>query len=158
MSSSPFRPRLDHANIVVADLERAAHFYEAVFGLERGFSATLEGEWIETVTALPGARAHCLFLEVPGASGAARIELIRYETPSGEHFAPNALPHTFGLRHLAFEVENIDATLERVRAQGIEPLSPPVEVPFRVANLGTKHLAYFHDPDGTLLEAASYAA
>lgn len=152
--ASGTKTRIDHVNVVVSDLERSARFYESVFGLQRGFSAVLEGAWIETVTALPGARAQCLFLESP--QGGARIELIRYFTPEGEHFGPNALANTHGLRHLAFEVDNIDATLEKVRAHGIEPLSSPIEVPFRVANLGTKRLAYFHDPDGTLLEAASY--
>ncbi len=62
--------KIDHINLVVADLERSAHFYETVFGLKRGFSAILEGAWIEIVTQIPGARAECLFLE--NISGGAR--------------------------------------------------------------------------------------
>ncbi len=144
---------IDHINIVVADLERAAQFYETLFGFQRGFSAQLEGTWIETVTGLEGARAECLFLEAP--AGGARIELIRYDAPMG--FAPPvALPNQPGLRHIAFQVEDIDATLAQVRALGLAPFSPPVEVPFRVANLGAKRLAYFHDFDGTLVEVAAY--
>lgn len=145
---------IDHINIVVADLERAAHFYETVFGFARGFSATLQGEWIGTVTGIEGARAECLFLEAP--DGGARLELIRYDAPIDEFspFAPS--PNEPGLRHIAFEVADVDATLERVRVLGIRPISAPVEVPFRVANLGVKRLAYFHDFDGTLVEVASY--
>ena len=145
---------IDHINIVVADLERAADFYETVFGFNRGFSAHLEGEWIETVTGLTGARADCLFLDAPG--GGTRIELIRYEAPDDEFSPFNSTPNQPGLRHIAFEVEDIDATLTRVRALGIVPFSEPVEVPFRVANLGAKRLAYFHDFDGTIVEVASY--
>ena len=144
---------IDHINIVVADLERAAHFYETVFGFRRGFSAQLEGDWIETVTGLEGARAQCLFLEAP--AGGARIELIRYDAPDAAT-SPASLPNQRGLRHIAFEVEDIDATLSEVRALGIAPISEPVEVPFRVANLGAKRLAYFHDFDGTIVEIASY--
>ena len=145
---------IDHINIVVADLERAAHFYETIFGFTRGFAAELHGDWIETVTGLEGARAQCLFLEAPG--GGARIELIRYDAPDDEFspFAPS--PNEPGLRHIAFAVEDIDATLARVRGLGIQPFSAPVEVPFRVANLGAKRLAYFHDFDGTIVEVASY--
>ena len=145
--------KIDHVNIVVADLERAARFYESVFGLSRGFSATLEGAWIETVTAIPGARAACLFLHAP--DGSARLELICYEGNRAQ-IGENSLPHTPGLRHLAFEVENIETTLQKAREWGIEPISASVEVPFRVGNLGAKRLVYFHDLDGTLLEAAAY--
>ena len=145
---------IDHINIVVADLERAARFYETVFGLQRGFGATLQGQWLETVTGLQGARAHCLFLDSP--QGGARLELIRYDAPAAAHCSFDPLPNERGLRHLAFEVEDIEATLDKVRQCGIQPLSEPVEVPFRVADLGTKRLAYFHDLDGTLLEIAAY--
>ncbi len=146
--------RLDHINLVVADLERAAHFYEHVFGWRRGFSAELRGEWIERVSGLEGVRASCLFLEFP--NGGARIELIRYDSPTGEHFDLNSRANTFGARHIAFEVENINATLEKVRELGLEALGSVEEVPFRVGNLGTKRLVYFHDFDGVLVEAAAY--
>ncbi len=145
---------IDHINIVVADLERAAGFYEAVFGFRRGFSAQLEGEWIATVTGLEGARAKCLFLEAP--DGGARLELIRYDAPVDEFCPFDPMPNEPGLRHIAFEVQDVDGTLEQVRALGVRPISEPVEVPFRVANLGTKRLAYFHDFDGTIVEIASY--
>ena len=146
--------KIDHLNIVVADLERAATFYETVFGFVRGFSASLQGEWIETVSGLKGAKADCLFLQAP--EGETRIELIRYDVPTGTAFEENSKANTVGLRHIAFEVDNIDATLAKVRELGITPISNPVEVPFKVGNLGVKRLAYFHDYDGTLLEAASY--
>lgn len=147
--------RLDHVNIVVADLERAARFYEHVFGWHRGFSAILEGEWIEKVNGLSGVQAECLFLVSP--DGGARLELLRYVNPSGNDIAENSRANTRGVRHLAFEVDNIEATLAKVRELGIEPISAPVEVPFRVGELGAKRLAYFHDFDGVLVEAASYS-
>jgi len=147
--------KLDHINIVCADLERTAAFYEAVFGLVRGFSAVLQGEWIERVTGLPGAHARCLFLEAP--AGGARMELIQYLEPAGSADDRNSLANTRGLRHLAFEVDDMAALLETLARLGVEPISPPVEVPFRVGNLGRKELLYFHDPDGVLVEAAAYA-
>jgi glyoxylase I family protein len=145
--------RLDHVNIVVTDLPQAERFYGEVLGLRRGFECRLEGEWIERVTGLPGARARCVFFE-PDAGG--RVELLQYLSPTGEPLPANRLPHTPGLRHLAFEVEELDALCERLRAAGVTLVSPPVEVPFRVANAGRKRLCYFHDPEGVLLEVAQY--
>ena len=147
---------LDHVNLVVADLERAARFYEEVFGWERGFSATLEGDWIERVSGLAGVTARCLFLNAPG--GGARIELICYDAPAGEALEANAQANTFGVRHIAFEVADIEATVEKVRSLGLTTIGSVVEVPFRVGNLGAKRLVYFHDFDGVLVEAAAYTA
>lgn len=141
-------------NIVVADLERAARFYEQVLGLRRGFGRVLEGEWLERLTRLPGARAQCLFME--SDEGGARLELLQYLTPTGEPIPAASLPHTPGLRHLAFVVDSLEALVQRLRSAGVEPLSEPCDVPFQVGSLGRKRLVYFHDPDGALIEAAAY--
>jgi catechol 2,3-dioxygenase-like lactoylglutathione lyase family enzyme len=153
--------KIDHLNIVVADLERSAAFYEAVFGWRRGFGATLEGPWIETVTGLKDVSATCLFLDNP--EGGTRIELIRYDMPQGSssqagETSLNSQPNTLGVRHIAFEVQDMAKTLEKLRTLGRQPISEPVEVPFKVGNLGRKYLCYFHDPDGTLLEIAAYTS
>ena len=149
--------RLDHVNLVVADLERAAHFYEHVFGWQRGFSARLEGAWIEQVSGLPGARAQCLFLEAPDAgAGAARIELIRYDAPPGAALELSARANTLGARHIAFQVDDLERIIARVRELGLETVGAAVEVPFRVGRLGAKRLVYFHDFDGVIVEAAAY--
>ena len=145
--------KIDHLNLVVADLERSAGFYERVFGFRRGFSAVLQGEWIETLTGLQNVRAQCLFLDLP--NDGVRLELLRYDSPPSETNDRNGV-QAIGMRHLAFEVENLDAVLEKLRLEGVEPRSQPVEVPFRVGNLGRKRLCYFQDPDGIILEIAAY--
>jgi catechol 2,3-dioxygenase-like lactoylglutathione lyase family enzyme len=145
--------RLDHVNIVVTDMERAERFYGELLGLRRGFECRLEGEWIDAVTGLKGARAHCVFYD-PEEGG--RVELLQYFSPQGEPLPPNALPQTPGLRHVAFAVRDLDGLCVRLEAAGVPLVSPPVEVPFRVADAGRKRLCYFHDPDGVLLEVAEY--
>lgn len=153
------KTKIDHLNLVVADLERSARFYERVFGFRRGFSAILEGEWFETVTQIPGARAECLFLELPGGlevSGA-RLELIRYDFPTQDpDFKAPLSAAVLGVRHFAIEVEDLDATLAKALLAGFDLLSLPVEVPFPVGDLGRKWLCYGRDPDGVLLEIAAY--
>lgn len=146
--------RIDHINVVVSDMERSLRFYVEVLGLRRGFETTLEGAWIAEVTGLEGARARCVFVEPE--DGSARIELLQYETPEGAPVPANARPNTPGLRHAAFAVDDLDAFLARLRAANVAPISPPVAVPFTVGGMGRKRLCYFHDPDGTLLEAAAY--
>ncbi len=66
------------------------------------------------------------------------------------------MPSTRGIRHIAFNVDDLDALIEKLRDWNIEIVSQPVEVPFAVGTLGRKRLFYFYDPEGNLLEAASY--
>ncbi len=148
--------RIDHLNIVVSDIERSVRFYTAVLGLRRGFEKLLEGEWVETVTGLPGARAACVFMET-GEPGT-RIELLQYFSPEGEALPLASLPNTGGVRHFGFMVDGATfaALPDRLRAAGMRVFSEPVEVPFAVGTLGKKRLYYFLDPDGVILEAATY--
>jgi catechol 2,3-dioxygenase-like lactoylglutathione lyase family enzyme len=151
---------IDHVNIVVADIERAATFYSDVLGLLRGFEKTLEGAWIDKVTGVVGARALCVFMEAPSAESnepQTRIELLQFLAPDGTAFAENKIPSTRGIRHIAFTVGDLDALIEKLRAWNVEIVSEPVEVPFAVGTLGRKRLFYFYDPEGNLLEAAAYS-
>src|SRR2546428_12301478 len=110
--------KLDHVNIVVTDMARAERFYGAVLGLQRGFERLLEGEWIERVTGMPGARAHCVFYEPQGGG---RGELLQYLSPLGRAPAPDPLPHTPGLRPLAFAGDDLDGLFERLQVAGGPP-------------------------------------
>lgn len=55
-------------------------------------------------------------------------------------------PEALGLRHLAFYVEDIDATIAELQALGIET------EPVRVDEFTNKRMTFFHDPDGLPLE------
>ena len=146
---------LDHFNIVVQNMERSVAFYRDVLGLTQTFQATLEGEWIETVTGLAETRARCVFFQLPGVD--VRLELLEYIHPEGASFEKDSVPNTVGLRHFAFEVDDMEAWCERLKAANVRFVSPPITVPFPVGNRGTKRLCYFHDPDGVLLEIAAYS-
>ena len=148
------RLKIDHLNIVVSDMEKSVAFYGDLLGLTKTFEATLEGEWIETVTGLKNLCARCVFFELEGCD--VRLELLEYSNPRGEKIEINSSPNTLGLRHFAFETDEMDALVARLQVAQVKFVSPPVTVPFAVGNRGTKRLCYFHDPDGTLLEVAQY--
>ncbi len=145
---------LDHVNIVVRDIERSAAFYTQALGLRRGFERILEGPWIEALTGLREVRAQCLFLESP--AGGARLELLRFLAPSSLILEAHGCPNAIGVRHIAWQVADVDEVAARLRQAGAELLCEPVEVPFEVASLGRKRLCYARDPDGVLIEIASY--
>jgi catechol 2,3-dioxygenase-like lactoylglutathione lyase family enzyme len=141
--------RINHANIVVANLELSLAFYEGTLGLKRVFEQELSGEWLENLTSLARTSARCVFLQ-PEAGGT-RIELLQYLKPVGGMVPNNSLSNTQGLRHIAFEVDDVDAIFEKLLVAGTPVKSEPVEVPFAV--MGTKkRLFYAMDPDGVIVE------
>ena len=147
---------LNHLNIVVQNMERSVAFYVNILGMRVTFDIILEGEWIETIVGLSGARAKCVFL-VPsgGATNGGRLELLKYLTPEGVGFPQNSLANTIGLRHLAFEVDDIFVWHDKLVKQGIAFISPPISVPFSLAGM-QKRLCYLHDPDGVIIEICDY--
>ncbi len=147
--------RVDHVNIVVADMERSLTFYRDLLGMQVTFEADLTGEWIETVAGLPGVSARCVFCEPPG--GGTRFELLQYHTPHGRTLPENAVANTLGLRHFALAVADLDSLYSRLTAAGVPFVSGPVTVPFSVAGV-RKRLCYLRDPDGALVEIAEYGA
>ncbi len=146
--------RVNHVNIVVADMERSLAFYVGLLGMRVTFEAELTGEWIETVAGLPAVSARCVFCQPSG--GGTRFELLQYRTPPGQFLPEASLANTPGLRHVALEVDDLDALYARLHAAGVPFVSPPVAVPFSVVGV-RKRLCYLRDPDGALVEIAEYA-
>ena len=71
-----------------------------------------------------------------------QIELFSFENPPARPSRPEAQ----GLRHLAFEVDEVEAEISRLYEAGIET------EPIRVDELTGKRFTFFSDPDGLPLE------
>lgn len=149
--------KIDHVNIVVDDLERSVRFYTEVLGFDEIKRAHLKGEWIEQIVALKGVEAKVAYVRAPG--GEPRIELLQYISPEGVSLPENSISNTKGLRHIAFQVNNMDQMVARLKEFNIETFAPPVTVPGSVVkhDEGDKSLCYFKDPDGVILELAQYS-
>jgi len=147
---------IDHVNIVVGDMERVAGFYESVLGFRRAKHVTISGAWVDATVGLRDARAEVIYLELPSGP---RIELARYISPTGRRPIDIDLPHMQGLRHLAFRVTGIEAVAGRLRAAGVKVFSDVQTVPDEQVTYSggvRKHLLYFQDPEGNLLELCEY--
>lgn len=147
---------IDHVNLVVRDLDSMAGFYVEALGMRVSKRVMISGEWIDRTVGLSGVRAEVIYLDLPAGP---RIELIRYDVPAGERPAGMERANTHGLRHLALRVADIDAAVARLRAAGVEPLSPIQRVPdaqVTYAGGARKRLVYFRDPEGNLLELCEY--
>jgi methylmalonyl-CoA/ethylmalonyl-CoA epimerase len=95
--------RIDHIGIAVTDLDAAVQLYGGSFDMAEQHRETVEEQGVEAI-----------LLEV----GEGHIELIRPlsdDTGVAKFIARNGE----GMHHVAYAVDDIDATLERVRAAGL---------------------------------------
>lgn len=107
--------RFDHIGVTVADIDRATEFFVGL-GLELEGRAFVEGEFIDTVCGIPGARCEVVMLRPPG--GGTNLELARFVRPDHTPGSPEAMANELGLRNVCFEVDDLDAVLERLAADG----------------------------------------
>ncbi|MDP9883587.1 catechol 2,3-dioxygenase-like lactoylglutathione lyase family enzyme [Sinomonas atrocyanea] len=107
--------RLDHVGITVADLEAATAFFVSL-GLEVEGRMAMEGEFVDTVIGIPGSRSEIVMLRP--RDGGAGVELSSFVRPAHEPGSPAAMSTELGLRNVAFEVEDLQAAVERLAADG----------------------------------------
>jgi len=140
--------KIDHINIVVSDLSKAKSFF-----LDLGFkeitSSHLSGEQLSIVTGLPDIKAEFVALCLPGSD--TNIELIEYFSPTGGRDPAMSKANQLGFRHIAFAVENIEAEVDRLKANGVAFKST-----IQVWEKTGKKLVYFYGPDRIILEFAQY--
>ncbi len=105
----------DHIGITVDDLDLVAEFFVGL-GLELEGRTFIEGEFLDTVCGIPGARTEILMLNAPG--GGTSVELSSFVRPAHEAGQPTAMANTTGLRSVAFVVDDLDAVVAEVAEAG----------------------------------------
>ena len=137
--------RMDHVGIVVEDLAAATAFFVEL-GLKLQGEGSVEGGWVDRVVGLEGVRSEIVMLETPDGHG--RLELSKFHAPSGPGGDRHAPANAPGIRHVTFEVDDLDAVLTGLRAHGAE-LVGEVE---RYEDI--YRLCYVRGPEGIIVELA----
>jgi methylmalonyl-CoA/ethylmalonyl-CoA epimerase len=129
---------LDHVGIAVNDLEAAVERYRRALGVEPSHRERVEEQGVEEVLFRVGTS----FIQLLGALGP--------DTPVGVFLAKRGP----GVHHLAYRVEDVAASLSRLRDEGITPID---DVPRR----GSRDtlIAFVHpkDMEGVLVELVQVA-
>ena len=138
--------RMDNVGIVVDDLPAAITFFGEL-GLELEGRTTVEGEWAARVTGLRDMRVEIAMMRTPDGHG--RLEISRFLTPPVVEDHRRAPVHALGYLRVMFAVDDIDETLDRLRAQGAQLVSEGV-----VQYEDAYRLCYIRGPDGLLIGLA----
>ncbi|HEY9324792.1 MAG TPA: VOC family protein [Agromyces sp.] len=138
--------KMDNVGIVVEDLAAAIEFFREL-GLELEGQTVVEGEWAGRVTGLGHQRVEIAMLRTP--DGHSRIELSRFLEPSVVADHRNAPVNALGYLRVMFAVDDLDATLSRLREHGVELVSTEV-----VRYEDVYRLCYVRGPEGILIGLA----
>jgi lactoylglutathione lyase len=118
---------LIHTCYRITDIDRSVAFYKAL-GFEEVGRFPIRDEAIN------------VFMNIPGDGDSPRLELT-YNHGVDSYDLGTA----YG--HIAITAEDLDATLEQLADQGIEPEKPPYSV-----REGVSRLCFVRDPDGYRVE------
>lgn len=119
---------LHHIAIICSDYQKSKHFYTEVLGFQ-----------IQQEVYRKDRESHKLDLSL---NGVYVIELFSFPKPKPRPTMPEAT----GLRHIAFEVSDIDKTIQHIKSFGIK-----VE-PIRIDEFTGKQFTFFRDPDDLPIE------
>jgi len=137
--------RMDNVGIVVESLDTAVAFFTEL-GLTLEGRAVIEGEWAGRVTGLGDQRVEIAMMVTP--DGHSRLELSRFLAPAVVADHRTAPVNALGYLRVMFAVEDIDVTLERLRALGAEVVDD-------VVRYGDVYrLCYIRGPEGILIGLA----
>ena len=108
--------KINHVAVVVADIDQALGFWRGALGLE-----------LQHVEDVPSQKATVAFLPV----GDSEVELVQpasEESGLGKFLAERG----GGMHHLCFEVDDITAKLEELKAKGVRLINEtPMDLPGR---------------------------
>ncbi len=107
--------RFDHIGITVADLDLVTAFFVGL-GLEIEGRASMEGAFVDTVIGIPNSRSQVVTLFLP--DGGTKLELSSFSRPDHEPGSPRAMSTELGLRNVCFEVDDLQAIVDRLAADG----------------------------------------
>lgn len=137
--------RFDHVGVTVQDLEQVTAFFVGL-GLEIEGRTFVEGDFIDTVVAIPNSRTEIVMLRPPG--GGTAVELSSFVRPDPEQGSPAAMANELGLRSLSFEVDDLQAQVDRLATEGYGLVGGIGEYE------GVWRMAYVRGPEGLIVALA----
>ena len=135
--------RLLHYSHCVSDIERSRAFYVDVLGFEVVAEFDFDDPATAKVMGVAGAKFKGIFMTRDGM----RIELIAFSNPPPDRTRRPRAANEIGHSHLSFYVKSLDATLDELRAKGVE-----IAEETRAVLPGGIECCVVRDPDGFPIE------
>jgi catechol 2,3-dioxygenase-like lactoylglutathione lyase family enzyme len=138
----------DHVTIVVRDIEPAKQFF-GLLGFKEDKSVVISGERFSRYMGVDGIEAEHVTLVIPEVLPRTEVQLLKYRHPD-----PIPDPHIrnlakLGFNHVCFAVDNLEAEVERLKANGVKLRSD-------VLDFHNRKLVFLSGPEGITVELAEW--
>jgi catechol 2,3-dioxygenase-like lactoylglutathione lyase family enzyme len=138
----------DHVTVCVKDVYAARRFF-ALLGFEEDKSVVISGERFAAYMGLDEIEADHVTLIVPGRSPRFEVQLLHYRRPEAVADAEIARLDKLGFNHICFAVDDAEATVARLRSNG-------VEVRGELKGFHNRRLFFLTGPEGVTVELAQW--
>ena len=145
--------RYAHTNIISKNWKKLTQFYIDVFDCSiKPPERKLSGQWLDDATGLTNAKLEGAHLLLPGhGENGPTLEIFTYaEMVDGDPITANRV----GFAHIAFEVDDVDATFDKALENGASKLGKITQK--EVPGVGQLKMVYFRDPEGNIVEIQSW--
>lgn len=132
-----------HTGLVVADFERALHFWCDILGFKVVKQLDESGAHIDAMMGLTDVHVTTAKLAAPDGN---LIELLHFNSHP-EQPRWNGKPYSTGFTHIALTVRDLDRFISKLTQEGVSFPAPPQHSPD-----GSVRVIYAQGPEGVLLE------
>ena len=140
--------RFDHMTIVVTDVAEAKRFF-GLLGFKEATTVVIRGEVFARYMGVPGIEAEHVTLVAEGVEPRTEIQLLRYLNPAAK---PDTLIRDLskiGFNHICFAVEDLEATLAKMVANGFAARN-------EVMDFHRRKLVFLAGPEGVTVELSQW--
>jgi catechol 2,3-dioxygenase-like lactoylglutathione lyase family enzyme len=138
----------DHVTVCVRDLDAAKRFF-GLLGFVEDKSVVISGPRFADYMGLDEIEADHVMLVVPGLAPRLEVQLLRYCRPAAQSDPLIARLDKIGFNHVCFAVDDAAATVERLKAAG-------VEVRGELEGFHQRRLFFLTGPEGITVELAEW--
>lgn len=141
-----------HTNLVAKDWRKLARFYIHVFDCKpQPPERDLSGPWVDRLTNMKGVRIRGIHLLLPGYAQGPTLEIFEYDP---ELDGPEPAINRQGFGHIAFHVDAVEETAQKLVAQGGKILGEIIHQDY--GDPGFLTALYAQDPEGNFIEIQNW--
>jgi catechol 2,3-dioxygenase-like lactoylglutathione lyase family enzyme len=118
--------RFDHLTLVVRDLDRAKRFFE-LLGFREDMSVVISGPIFARYMGVEGIEADHVTMVAENVEPRTEVQLLRYRKPDAAPGGDIRDLSRIGFNHVCFAVDDIEAVLVHMAAQGFTPRNEIME-------------------------------
>jgi catechol 2,3-dioxygenase-like lactoylglutathione lyase family enzyme len=138
----------DHVTIAVRDLEEAKRFF-GLLDFEEVASVVIKGSPFDAYMGVPGIEADHVTMVLKGADPRTEVQLLRYRHPAAKEDPAIRGLARLGFNHVCFAVDDIEAVLARMKANGFSARN-------EIMDFHSRRLVFLDGPEGVTIELSQW--